>query len=186
MEKINRWFWCCIFIPENLWPNKHQDVMNNLIQRADKKVWSKGSAESAEERRLASFLKGFSKQNLWLFYWLSILLFSPCCSFWGVECLIYGPNTKAQPNQRISHFCSKLSTWEKKSGLSLLTFWPCCILGPSGAPAVAPLFETYPPCWATTNPSLPEAFYNLSPSIYEETKGTYIKKKHPVSIQAYT
>lgn len=87
------------FIPENFWSNKHQDVMNDLIKRADEKVWSKGFAESAEERRLAGFLS-FDKQNLWLFYWLSIFLFSLWCSFWGVECFLYGPDKKKK-NQNI-------------------------------------------------------------------------------------
>lgn len=164
--------------------------MNNLIKRADKKVGSKGSAESTEERRIASFLKGFHKQNLRLFYWLSILFFSSCCTFWGVECLIYWPSTKnkqtrglviwvANPQTLFKQYLCIFNT-KKVNSLSL-TFWPCCILGPNAALAVAQLSEIYPPRWATTDPSPPEAFYNLSPSICEERYGTWINYQESTS-----
>lgn len=55
------------FTPEDLRPNKHEDVLDELIEAGDEEVGPKCQAKHPEQGGLFCLLLGFCKQNFRLF-----------------------------------------------------------------------------------------------------------------------
>lgn len=76
---------------QDLWPHKHEDVVDDLVDGADQEVGAEGAAEGPEERGLACLLRRLHQQDLRLFQGPRILLVPegpPRRALGGVERLL--------------------------------------------------------------------------------------------------